>query len=293
VFLTRHALVGHQSLISKTAVCLDTAASKSIFCNKKLLTNIRDAEPIVFIGIKGSLTASKVGNFQGIIDCYLSEEANANILSYSELVADKETKITSGRTKFKLRHHDSEHLFEHHDGSYIKVFPEIEEPDDSCAVAMLISVVSKFNLAAARPSNPSALACAVTVREMEDQYPVGDVKQAKAAHEFRRKLGVPTNTSIVKMLLHNGNGILGFQSRHLDIADNIYGRRIADLAGKSVEPVNPPPRKARISIIPKVPQIIHADVMFLDSVPFLVSVVKTYRTDYDHQISESASSSTL
>jgi hypothetical protein len=211
VHLTRHALVGQLTIASKTSVSLDAAASKSIFGNKRLLTNVHETEPITFIGFKGSLTSNLVENFQGIMDCYYSKEASANILSYSELASNRKINITSRNNKFRVRCNGLDHLYEHEDGFYVKSFPEAEEvkekPDQ--AVAFLISVASTPP-GTTISSVEEAAALAITVREMEDQYPPGDVKQAKIAQEFRRRLGVPAKASIMKLLLHNGSGNVSF-----------------------------------------------------------------------------------
>jgi hypothetical protein len=258
-------------------VCLDTAVSKLIFGNKRLLTNVHETEPITFIGFKGSLISNLVGNFQGIMDCYYSKEASANILSYSELESNRKINITSRNNKFRVRCNGLDHLFEHEDGFYVKSFPEVEEvkekPDQ--AVAFIISVASTPP-GTTIYSVEEAAALAVTVREMEDQYPPVDVKQAKIAQEFRRRLGVPAKASIVKLLLHNGSGNVVFQPKHLDIADSNYGKRLAALAGKSVEPRNLLPPPSTIYIVPKERQV----VLGQDTVPIFGRQTNRFEFEY-------------
>jgi antitoxin component of RelBE/YafQ-DinJ toxin-antitoxin module len=238
------------------------------------LTNIREVEPITFIGLKGSLVANHMGNFQGITDVYYSVETKANILSYAELSENPDIEITSAAKMFVVTHKASDHIFRLDNGSYVKEYSDAKDPDvlDEQVVALWMTATAKETKLPHIPRVETV--AAVTVKELEEQHPQTDVKQAKAALEFIRKLGVPAKISVIKMIMHNGQGKLNFQPKHIDMADAIYGKRIAVLAGKSTEPANVQMTSKSIHIVPKDPQSIFADVMFVDRETYLLSVVK-------------------
>ena len=67
-------------------VLLDTQAAASCFKDEELLTNLRSASPLQFVGVGGSIVSTMVGEFEPFGAVHFHTECPENILSFSELV---------------------------------------------------------------------------------------------------------------------------------------------------------------------------------------------------------------
>ena len=82
-------------LFTRNDVLLESQASVNVFCNRDLLSNIRESSKKVMLnGVQAKATGvaiSQKGDFNEVGKCYFSKEATANILSYAVMV-DEEMK---------------------------------------------------------------------------------------------------------------------------------------------------------------------------------------------------------
>jgi hypothetical protein len=194
-----HNIVGNAT---ERFVVNDSGATKSLFGDKTLLINLRKAQPVTFCGISGSVVSDIIGYFLGTMPVNFSEGASVNLLSLNELRNCKGVNTTYDHdtNAFNLTVHDKAFCFGENDGLYASVF--------------------------------------LSTTELESNHTAKDVVAAKNAREFARRLGVPAQAALRQMLVHNSRSKLDFEPRHVTLAENLYGRRVAELAGKQTEPRN-------------------------------------------------------
>ena len=95
-------------LFSKHDVPLDSQASVNIFCNSRLLKNVRKSDRQVLLnGVQSGASGVRVtqeGDFEDIGKVYFSAEATANILSYAVMVDEgNSVSYNQLQDRFELR----------------------------------------------------------------------------------------------------------------------------------------------------------------------------------------------
>lgn len=230
---------------SSHEVLSDNEATAPLFGNASLLLNLRQCDkPITFRGIGGLRVANMIGDFPPFGHVYYSPDVFVNVLSWSSL-QDNGYRLRyrwkcDEFTIQKPGDHDI-HVFERRSsGLYSKFFGEV--------------------------------VCS-TVAEQMAKYPVRDIKMAEEARNLVRRLGVPAKTDVIKLLNQNSKGGIGLEPRHFDIADDLWGRRVADIAGKSTEPDNQPAKLIAYQPLRGMQLTFHSDIFFVRTDAYLVTVV--------------------
>jgi hypothetical protein len=237
------SLVNGACLSDGVVIC-DNAAGKHVFGNIHLLREVEElSEEVVFEGIGGTVVARYKGKYKFFDDVYYSPDAKANVLSCSYA---QDAGIRHGHDEAS-----DTYYFEHRNSKLL--FPR------------------EGGIWAHRPSSMAL----VTVTEMEAKYSVEDRRKARAARELSRRLGVPCNKAAYYLAVHNSSdGYNGITMKHFDIADEIWGTRVAALGGKSTEPSNLPVRIEPVFAYTKPVLDVFVDIFFVNREPYLISVAK-------------------
>lgn len=231
-------------------VLLDNQAKVSVFADSGLLTNIRPADyPCTISGISSDpdarFEAVEVGDFLEFKNIYLGGPgASANILSFSQTKeycsheydpeSDTFTTVTpSGKS----------YSFESSDGLYVHSFP----------VDYAVYSIS-------------------TVSEQQKLFSQREQADADKAKDLSRAMGYPSPQSLIDML--NAGSIINCPVSSKDVAraQKIYGPDLGALRGKSKRhkvksaPLEFLPREVASDLV------FHTDIMFVNSVAFLLSV---------------------
>ena len=86
-------------LFSRDDVLLDNQASVNVFCNRKLLRNVRRSDKDVILdGFQSGVDGVKInqeGDFEDVGKVYYSNKSTANILSYAVMVDMMKSMIDS------------------------------------------------------------------------------------------------------------------------------------------------------------------------------------------------------
>jgi hypothetical protein len=114
-----------------------------------------------------------------------------------------------------------------------------------------------------------------TVSNNEADYSTREVKAAQNARTLSRRLGYATPRDLIKMI--NNGTLLNCPVTTADVlrAENIYGRDIAALKGKTTRRSSTPISEGEKLVVQvRANQDLHIDIMFIDGLPFLLSKSK-------------------
>ena len=252
--------------VGKGAIILDTGSKVSIFKDNYLFGRISETNhPIIIDGINTSaegLLVTEEGMTEfGLV--YYNQGASANILSYGEAVDNFErVQYDSDEDKFIIRvsQYQPAYIFrrEFTTGMYIHNTDEedMEEVENS-----------GNNIGNSR-------ALAVTVEEQMQKYSRREIVRAEEARELQRKFYFLSDGSL-EDLLRRGK-IKNTRVSALDIAraKDIWGPSLGVLKGKSTSSKGKPIiRGERIRTVQQKNQILHADLMFVNNIPYLITIM--------------------
>ena len=229
---------------SSHEVLSDNEATAPLFGNASLLSNLRVCDkPITFRGVGGVRVADQIGDFPPFGQVYYSPDVFVNVLSWSSLQDNG----------YKLRYRWKSDDF------------TIQKPGDR-----EIHVFERRSTGLYSKFYGNAIYSTVT--EQMEKYSVREIKMAEEARNLVRRLGVPAKTDVIKLLNQNSKGGIGLEPRHFDIADDLWGKRIADIAGKSTEPDNQPAKLIVYQPLRGMELTFHSDIFFVRNDAYLVTV---------------------
>lgn len=197
-------------------VILDNGATSSIFYQKALLSNIRQADqPVTFNGLGGSCQVDKVGDTKYFGQVYYSPESKVNVLALSDTE----------------REHDVIYV----KGKYFKVgiSPTTELTFSKRPSGLYVCRLPPFSRAR-RARTSAEHAFVTTVALNEALYTKREVSMARRAHAIARDMGYATPESLVRLARTGGIINLPVTAEHFDRARRIYGPSI-DALGQNLQ----------------------------------------------------------
>jgi hypothetical protein len=240
-------------------VLLDNQANVSLFGNKAVLRNIRELESPMFVSGIGEdeVLVTLCGDLPGIGEVMYRPHCPTNVLSWShmELSGHLQPDYVRGQHgefgHFTLTTPFNCFRFEHLDGLF------------ACPMSVVASACGRA---------PKGHAFMTSVTEREKLYTKREVKNAIGAGEVMKRLAYPTSDELKDII--NMGVVADIPSTVQDVArrDFIYGKDVGNLKGKTVRKQPP---VTTFEFVPKpvfATQRLFGDIMFVESVPFLVTV---------------------
>ena len=233
---------------------LDNQSTVHIFNDSRMLKNIRKSnrEPVCIQGIGGDLVIDQVGEAGVFGTVYYHPKAMANVISFGALED------------------------EHGVGSIVY------EPNSRSFEVSLAQGAKHFsfkrrgrlsicNIKNDKSAGLRKIALTVTVTENERLFTKREVEAAKKTRELKRILAYPSDADLIQ-LLKSGIKNAPVDTNDVKRAAIIYGPDWAELKGKTV--MNKP---SSVKIDPIMRplhqlQVLHVDIMFVEGIPFLISV---------------------
>ena len=253
---THIAFASKNKLDLRNVLLLDNQSTTDLFCNEKILHNIREvAGKCTVVTNGGTIETRLKGTLKGYGEVWYHPGAITNILSLSNV--KKKYKIT-------FNSEDGDCFFVHKPEKIIKF---------RC---------SENGLYIHNIKNKQDVIMVNTVAENESAYTDRQVAQAKRARKLYGIVGYPSIKDFKAMI--EGNLIMNCPVTIDDVnaAEKIYGASIAAIKGKTTRQKPVPVKSDYI----KVPEeliarnkilTLTADLMFVNKIPFLVTLSRTIR----------------
>jgi Reverse transcriptase (RNA-dependent DNA polymerase)/Zinc knuckle len=265
------------SKIPRTWIILDNGSTVDIFCNKDLLSNIRDSGREMKIRCNaGTTTTRLVGDLSGYGTVWYNPQGVANILSMSK-VADKY------RVTYDSK--DSPSFSIHKEDGSIRTFQR-----DVSGLYYIDALESVKNMVLLQNGDTTSSTTKLregvllinTVREVASTFSKREYEQAKLARRLQSSIGYPSNQDMIELVKNNILINCPITVNDIHNAEEIFGPNLAALKGKSV-------RRGGVPVVGNIVRLpreimdryrsitLCGNVMFVNSVPFFVSVGKDIR----------------
>ena len=237
-------------------VCLDTGAGAGVFMSTVDLEDMRSTDELTGIcGINGgedSLICDQIGD-SVFGPVYYHPGCTINVVSYSA-VKDH---------AFKCFQRDDEDIFR----------VQLIEGGDTYIFRRRLNIYI-HNLRDKSDIIRSERIHVTTVEQNKAHFTQHEVRRAEQARDFTRRMANPSN-AIVKSMVRSGRMTgIPFVQRDIDNAEFIWGRSLANIKGKSTTHKAINVEVERIERPINISQVFMVDVMFVEKIPFLVSVTK-------------------
>ena len=250
-------------------VILDGAAQASVFFNQSLLCNIRQSERGYRIqGIGGYKKSSIVGDIPSLGQAIVAD-VRANILS-QHVVEQMYWLEYKQNIYYRIHLNDTDFIeFEKckRSGNYICNFDEaVQQLLRSPRCSGVGGVISG--------SNDHSLTVCATVAEREAEYSPTELKAARGARDWSRKMGYTSCADLATLVSSGGMLNCPFTTADIWRSDRIYGKDVPILKGKSTVRHKVLARTETIARPLDEKQAIHCDVMFYRSEAYVLAVIK-------------------
>ena len=242
---------------------LDNQASVNVFCNPRLLTDIRKSRhEILLNGVQlgaAGVRVNQEGYFEDIGPVYYSSGATANILSFAAM-ADSGAEIR----------------YEHEAGCFILrpvgsrttyTFSRQDLPGS----AGRFYVYDASDIARQKQSREVIeRALVATVQDNMRKFTKREIASAVEARELLARMGYPPVEMAIAMI--RGGNNFSFLEADFRNAHTIWGKCLASMRGKTRKKSSP---KADISLTPapaQQQQVLSVDIMYLETTAILIAV---------------------
>ena len=249
----------HSKVFSDSQVLLDTCAAESVFSNRKLFYSIMpSAVPMIINGVnpRGKpLIITECGETDfGTV--YFDRNCIANILSFGNVVNTSESvSYDSEEDCYKVRVTQSGPVYKFiHDQSTNIYLCDLDSNVSYKSVAFDKSIM------------------VITVKDKKKLYTARQVKSAELAREYQRKLGYASPGQLIKLI---GQGKLdknNITAQDVVRALDIFGPDLGSLKGKTTGHKAELEDELPVIKTQFLNQIMYIDLMFVNSLPYLICV---------------------
>eukprot|EP01040_Poterioochromonas_malhamensis_P013796 gene13796-15214_t len=234
-------------------IALDTAATVTLIKEKSLLSNLRKSNiPIQIKAVNGEhLTTDVIGDLPLIGEAYYHPKAQISLVPLGEL-----------ENKFKVHYNPKKDFT-------IKIE---SEKNIRFKKRLFDDKGNGLYIWDASELIPQPTANVLTVEENKLAYSKREIRDARRAIDLIRTLGYPTPRQLIEMI--QSGTILECPVTIHDVvrAHDIFGDDIPSLKGKTTHKKTPPINVEFINKPTTETQVLHTDIMFIDSLPYLISI---------------------
>ena len=252
---------------SSRQILLDTGAGQSVFKDKNLFYSLRKSDSLVIDGVNNNsdpLVITEYGTTDfGIV--YYSKDCVANILSFGNLVDDSDF--------IKYCYKSDIYIVQMTEfGQYYNFSRDLASNIYICDRDTMVYSNYSINV--------------VTVSTNKNKYTARQIKQAELAREYQRKLGYTSSGQLIKMIGEGSLGRCDIVAQDVLRAIDIFGPDLGSLKGKTTS--HKAQLQEEIPIIASVQehQTMYIDLMFVNSLPNLISVVNPLEYVMVHKLAK-------
>ena len=252
-------------LFTRNDVLLDSQASVSVFCNRDLLSNVRESAKKVVLNVvqakASGVTISQEGDFNEVGKCYFSKDATANILSYAVMV-DEGNNVSHDKKndRFIFRPARSSMVY----SFCSKNISGSEGRFYCCDVATMVKE---------RPTKYPDSGDHVMIETVQNtllKYTKREIADADKARLLLGKMGYLSVRNAIGIATKGVN--FDVTARDFAIAEDIHGMDVASLKGKTKKMASTIADLSIGAATVQVEQILSVDVMFVEGVPSLIGL---------------------
>lgn len=245
-----------------TFVFLDSGANIHLFHDGAvdLLTDVRanTDESVRVKGVGGKTVVDTVGTLACFGDVYIGgpHMLRTNLLAFSEV-----------EDRYKVKYRRRIGFDVHVSDNIVLAFRRIGNNLYGCDLANYVDKLRELDSSGGAEVD-------VTVDELKSQYSVDEVRRAKEAREFMRKLGYPSVRDMVKLIVKGG--IINCPVTVDDIvrAEKLFGPDVASLKGKTTKRKVSGSQRIEVPRSSTKEQKFYSDIFFWREQGFLLTLAK-------------------
>jgi hypothetical protein len=246
---------GHEDPREDRVIRLDTQSDRHVFHNEDLLDNIKPIDPVPIMGIGNHVVlCTNVGSFGGVNDVLVCERTGANILSFALMRDEHEVSYDSPTDTMRAVINGETRVFHRIGNHYEYTMPDtMDKIPDMC---MSLQVP--------------------TTRDLEAQYTRDEVSRFRKAGDAIAALGYPSPKRLFTAIKYGVIENLRISEDDIRGYLHIYGN-VPFVKGRATDfKIRPRPYVPIYHDVQR-NQKLHADIMFLNGEPFLITVSEPLR----------------
>ncbi len=250
----------------KNILCLDSCSSVDLFCNPCMVQDVKPSNDVLDLATNaGTMETTKQATLPNYGKVWFDERAITNVFSLARL-ADKYRVVMDSAVENAIMVHTPNGVIKFSKGpEYIYYY----KPSEHKKVVQFLS----------------------TVKDAMRGYTPRQIARAKLARRLQESLSFPTTVDLKKVITMNAIADCPVTLQDVNICEKIFGPSVAALKGKTTRQRMDPVVEHTVEIpreLLEAQKKVHLcfDVMFVNSIPFFVSISKHIHYRYGVHIKD-------